>query len=178
MYLIQSANATNAKLDTALAELRDMKERVVEVETDLKHAFTEIFDLKEKINKMEQKDRSHTIRVFGLPLSEEEKEGSDPQKAAAKNVYDRLLRPILATAKDKGLISTLPHSSNVVVEAFRLTSKKSPPTASASPHARPPPILLKLVSIPVKTAIFKAKSSALPDPTETEKGMGIRRFHI
>jgi hypothetical protein len=176
-YLVANSHATNAKLDQALSELKDMKARVVQVETDVKHAFSEIFDLKEKLNLFEQRDRATAIRVFGLPLSEEEREGADPQKAASKVAYDRLIRPILSAAKDKGLISTLPHMPNVILDAFRLNSKKKPSSTAAS-SSRPPPILIKLSSTSIKTAIFKTKSSATPEPSDAEKSAGIHRFHI
>jgi hypothetical protein len=174
-FLVANSQATNAKLDAVLAELKDVKGRVVQAETDIKNAFNEIFELKEKLNTFEQKDRATAIRIFGLPLTEEEKDGADPQKATAKVAYERLLRPILSAAKDKGLISTLPHLPNVIVEAFRLNSKKN---SSSSSTSRPPPILIKLASTHIKTAIFKAKSTSLPEPSEAEKSAGINRFHV
>jgi hypothetical protein len=175
-FLVANSQATNAKLDEARAELKDMKSRVVQLEGDVKHAFTEIFDLKEKLNTFEQRDRAQAIRIFGLPLGEEEKDGQDPQKAAAKVSYERLLRPILAAAKDKGLILTLPHMSSVIQEAFRLSPKKN--ASASSSQSRPPPILVKLSTTAIKTAIFKTKSAAMPEPTESEKKLGIIRFHI
>lgn len=175
-FLVANSHATNAKLDEALSELKDMKSRVIQAESDIKHAFAEIFDLKEKLNAFEQRDRSTAIRVFGLPLADEEKEGPDTQKATAKLAYERIIRPILSAAKDKGLISTLPNLNNVIQEAFRLTSKKN--SASSISSSRPPPILVKLTSRSIKTAIFKTKSSALPEPSESEKKSGITRFHV
>jgi hypothetical protein len=174
-FLVANSQATNAKLDAVLAELKEVKTRVVQAECDIKNAFTEIFELKDKLNSFEQKDRATAIRIFGLPLSDEEKEGADSQRATAKVAYERLLRPILSSAKDKGLISTLPHLPNVIVEAFRLNTKKN---SSSTTPARPPPILIKLASTPIKTAIFKSKSTSLPEPTDAEKIAGISRFHI
>jgi hypothetical protein len=137
-FLVANSHATNAKLDEALAELKDMKARVVQNENDIKHAFSEIFDLKEKLNSFEQRDCATAVRIFGLPLSNEEKEGIDPQKAAAKVAYERLLRPILSSAKDKGFISTLPHLSNVIQEAFRLSPKNNSSSASSHRPVLPP----------------------------------------
>lgn len=176
-FLVANSQATNAKLDAVLAELKDVKGRVAQVECDVKNAFNEIFELKDKLNSFEQKDRATAIRIFGLPLSEEEKEDSDSQKATAKVAYERLLRPILSSAKDKGLISTLPHLSNVILEAFRLNSKKAN-NSSSTTSGRPPPILVKLATTSIKTAIFKSKSSSLPEPTDAEKAAGISRFHV
>jgi hypothetical protein len=175
-FLVANSHATNAKLDEALSELKDMKTRVVQAESDIKHAFAEIFELKEKLNAFEQRDRATAIRIFGLPLAEEEKEGIDTQRATAKIAYEKIIRPILSAAKDKGLISTLPNVNNAIQEAFRLTSKKS--SVSSTSTSRPPPILVKLTSRSIKTAIFKSKNSALPEPTEAEKKAGINRYHV
>jgi hypothetical protein len=171
-YLIASSNATNAKLDMALNKLEAIGNRVDNVEADVKHAFAEIFELKDKINNIEQKERSLAIRIFGLPTSNDEKDPSD--NSTAKHVYDRILRPILVHAKDQKLINTVPQLQNVITEAFRLPNKKPLPSSSTSKH---PPILVKLATSQIKIAILKSKS-ATPDPTETEKSSGIRRFHI
>jgi hypothetical protein len=177
-YLIANSNATNAKLDIALNKLESIGARMDNVETDVKHAFSEIFELKDKINSIEQKDRSLAIRVFGLSISEDERESSDQTNATAKLVYDKIVRPILIHARDQKLIPTLPQYQNAISEAFRLPSKKSSTASStSSSSSRPPPILVKLASSQIKIAIFKSKS-ALPEPSEAEKAAGTKRYHL
>jgi hypothetical protein len=172
-YLVSNSHVTNQKLDAALAELKSTTSRVGQCEVDVKTAFQEIFDLKDRVNSLEQKDRSLAIRVFGLPLCDEEKDPEQPT-ATAKLVYERILKPILAHAcKDLRLLSTTPQLQNAITEAFRLSKRSS----TSNSTARPPPILIRLVSSQVKTAIFKAKK-ALPDPTDAEKQAGISRFHL
>jgi hypothetical protein len=133
------------------------------------------------LNAIEQKDRSLAVRIFGLPLSEEEKDSIDQSvtsnTAAAKTAYDKMLKPILSNARDMKLIATLPQMQNVIAEAFRLPDKKNTSSGSTSTTKRPPPILVKLVSSSIKMAIFKAKS-AMPEPNEAEKSAGVRRYHI
>lgn len=173
-YLVSNSQITNQKLDAALAELKSTTSRVGQCEVDVKAAFQEIFDLKDKVNSLEQKDRSLTVRIFGLPLSEEERD-PDQSSSTAKLVYERVLKPMLSYAcKELRLLPTTPQLQNAVAEAFRLSKKNSPDSKSGN---RPPPILVRLVSSQVKTAIFKAKK-ALPDPTESEKLTGITRFHL
>jgi hypothetical protein len=176
-YLIANSNATNAKLDMALNKLEAIGARMDSVESDVKHAFSEIFELKDKINTIEQKERSLAIRIFGFSISEDEREATDQPNVLAKTVYDRVIRPILVHARDQKIINTLPQFQNTISEAFRLPSKKPAASSSSTPSARPPPILVKLVSAQVKMAIFKAKS-ATPEPTDAEKTAGIKRYHI
>ncbi len=156
-YLVSNSHVTNQKLDAALAELKSTTSRVGQCEVDVKAAFQEIFDLKDRVNSLEQKDRSLAIRVFGLPLCDEEKDPEQPT-ATAKLVYERILKPILAHAcKDLRLLSTTPQLQNAITEAFRLSKRSS----TSNSTARPPPILIRLVSSQVKTAIFKLKKRSL-----------------
>jgi hypothetical protein len=101
-------------------------------------------------------------------LSEDEKHGVD--KATYKVAYDRILKPLLANAKEKVIIPTVPAVANVIHDAFRIKSK--------SASDRPAPILVRLASPAIKTAIFKAKKDALPQPTDEEKKAGFKRFHM
>jgi hypothetical protein len=140
-----------------------VKERVAEVEGDLKNAFTEIYSLKDQVNNLEQRERALTIRVFGLPTSSDE--------AASKVAYDRILRPILIAAKENSLVTSVPTIANVISEAYRLKPKPNAP-------ARPPPLVVKLVSHSIKVAIFKSKKNATPKPSQAEIDSGITRFHL
>jgi hypothetical protein len=162
----------SSKLDSVVADITTIKQRVSTIEEDSKEAFSEIYKLKDQLNIIEQKGRSLVVRIFGLPLSEDEKNCSDPAKFAAEVAYKRILKPLLANAKEKVIISSVPILSNVIQEAFRIKSKASPSSN------KPPPILVKLSSPAIKTAIFKAKKDALPQPTEDEKNAGFKRFHL
>ncbi len=64
-------------------------------ESDVKSCFAELYAVKEQLNQFEQRDRCLTIRVFNLPVSDEEKASTDPSgKVTAKLVYDRILKPV------------------------------------------------------------------------------------
>jgi hypothetical protein len=160
----------NTKLDVVISDINTIKQRVHTIEEDSKEAFSEIYKLKDQLNVVEQKGRSLVVRIFGLPMSEDEKDGPDPAKASAKQAYDRILKPLLEHAKKKIIISTVPTVQNVIVEAFRLKSR----TTSNSPA----PLLVKLTSPAIKTAIFKAKKEALPQPTTEERNANFKRFNL
>jgi hypothetical protein len=165
-----TVSSMNSKLDAVIADISTIKQRVHTIEEDNKEAFSEIYKLKDQLNVVEQRGRSLVIRIFGLPMSEDEKDGPDPAKASAKLAYDRILKPLLDQAKKKVIISTVPVLQNVVHEAFRLKSR--------TPSSKPPPLLVKLASPAIKTAIFKAKKEALPQPTDEEKNANFKRFHL
>ena len=175
--LNNNITAMNTKLDTVVADITTIKQRVAIVEDDSKEAFSEIFKLKDQLNIIEQKNRSLVVRIFGLPLTEDEKNGSDPTKYAAKVAYERILKPLLNNAKEKVIISSVPTLPNVIQEAFHIKTKSSSASSSSS-NSRPPPLLVKLSSPAIKTAIFKAKKDALPQPTDDEKKAGFKRFNL
>ena len=169
--MMATLSALNNKIDFFMKEMSELKSRVETAENDVKHAYKEIYALKDQVNTFDQRDRALVIRIFGLPPSTDEKESVDSAKFAAKNVYDRILRPILSHAKDKALIPTLPGLDKVIAEAFRLKPRNSA-------IAKPPPIVVKLTNSAIKSAIFRAKKESLPQPTPHEIDSGLRRFHL
>ena len=167
--ILSSMNAMHTKMDNLMADLSSTKQRVTVVEDDLREAYREIFKLKESVNSADQKSRSLTVRVFGLPISNDEKDGDS--KAVAKTAYDRLFKPILQVAKEKNLVPTVPTIANVIADAFRLKPRNAA-------IAKPPPIVIRLVSSHIKTNIFKCKRDGLPEPSPAEVNSGILRFHL
>ena len=173
--MMSTINSMNSKMDTFMGELKAVNNRLIEVESDVKSAYSEIFKLKDQVNYLQQDKKALTIRIFGVPVSDDEKASTESGKAAAKTAYDRILKPILSAAKDKALISTLPQRDSVISEAFRVNQR---PTSANNPNPRPPPIIIKLSSHAIKVALFKSRRDAIPDPTETEKAAGLKRFHM
>ena len=169
--IMLTMNSMNSKMDIFMAELNSVKSRVGIVEEDLKNAFGEIYQMKDLLNESDQRNRSLTVRLYGVPLSPDERDGVDPNKAAAKTAYDRVLKPVLAAAKEKSLIPSLPTITNVILEAYRLKPKNAA-------LAKPTPIVMKLISPAIKIAIFKAKRDSIPSPTTSEVDSGLRRFHL
>jgi uncharacterized phage infection (PIP) family protein YhgE len=168
--LNSTVTTMDSKLDKVISDISNIKSRMSIVEEDSKQAFEEIFKLKDQLNTIEQRNRALVVRIFGLPPSDDEKNGPDAAKAVAKIAYDRIFKPLLAHAKEKGAISTVPQISNVIHEAFRINPR--------TPNNRPSPILVKLSTPAIKTTLFKAKKDAFPQPTAEEKSNNIKRFHL
>jgi len=170
--IMANFNLMNNKMDTFMSEMKVVHTRLDTCEADVKNCFAELYAVKEQLNHLEQRDRALTIRVFNLPVSEDEKNTTDPSgKVTAKLVYDRILKPVMNHAKEKALIATVPTLPNCITECFRLRPRNSTP-------ARPTPVIVKLASSVLKSAIFRAKNDSLPAPTEAERTAGIRRFHL
>jgi hypothetical protein len=104
--------------------------------------------------------------------SEEELNGPDANAANAKLAYEKIIRPILTSAKAKGKIASVPSLANTIVKAFR-TAKLQP-----NQPCPPPPIIINLISQNVKIAIMSCKKGAIPIPTPNEKSSGIKRISL
>jgi outer membrane murein-binding lipoprotein Lpp len=164
-FLIQAAVETHTLLATNQARISKVEEEVVTLRNDVKQ-------LKEIVNNREQQVRNLTVRLSGICLTEEERLGPDPAAAAAKNAYERVIRPLLQAAKSCGKISSTPNMANIITKAFR-TSK--PPS---SPNAPPPPIIIHLSSAAYKSAILSMRKESLPKPNDAEKSIGIKRLYL
>ena len=160
-------------MDTFFNEMKVVHTRLdTTVEADVKNFFAELYSVKEQLNHLEQRDRSSTIRVFNLPVTDDERNSTDPSgKVTAKLVYDRILKPSMNVAKEKSFLSAVPTLPHCIVKCFRIRIRNATP-------AKPTPIIVKLASQAIKSAIFRARNGGLPPPTETEKAAGIRRFHF
>jgi hypothetical protein len=169
-YLIQGMANTQAQLGEMKALLTSNQSRIVQLEDQVSGLNSEVKQLKELVNHREQQTRNLTVRILGLPVTEDEVNGPDSSAATARTSYDRILRPILTAAKAKGKISTLPSLQNTVVKAYRAAK----PTSVAS--VPPPPIILHLISPTIKTAIFSSKKDSLPKPSDAEKSLGLKKF--
>lgn len=144
--------------------------RVTELETNVTSLQKQVYALQNIVNHREQDLRNLSVRITGVPLSEEEKATTDG-RFLSKVVYDKLLVPVLNFAKSKGLIDRLPQLSNTVSICYRVGD----PAAAVGST---PPIILKFASDAVRLAVLKAKRTSIPQPTAAEKFQGISRFSI
>jgi hypothetical protein len=181
-------NATmEEKLDLALfwlasmakqqAQVNKLEERVSALESKIASQDATINILvkenkasKEMVNSRDQESRGNTIRLFGLPVSQDETSGTKP---LSNIVYDRILKPILTAARTKGDIPTVPHAANLIDECYRSGRQAAGPSASDVP----PPIIIKLSRIH-RMAILKNKRLNIPSPSDAEKTAGVKRFIV
>jgi hypothetical protein len=177
-FLVDNAVVIRQQLAEARDQIREYKvlldasnSRVTTLEGEMTVAHKDIKSLKETVNNREQASKVLSVRLVGLPLTEDEVNGPDPGKAAAKAAYERIIKPLLSAAKEKGILSSVPSITNTIAEAYRMR-----PRTATGKQAFPPPIVIRLTSNNVKAAMFRAKKDALPYPSDGEKAMGIKRF--
>lgn len=118
----------------------------------------EVKYLKERDNLREQQSRCSVLRLFNFP-------GSDSETNLAGKVYDKLLKPILAAAKSKGDISTLPQLGTTVEEAFRAGR------FAAGSNKPPPPVIIRFTSPAIRLAVLKNKRNNTPPSPDGAKRM-------
>ena len=142
-------------------EILGLKAKVETLERENMEFKKELQEVKESCNRRDQQARELTIRVLGLPVSEDER--TEGGKVAVKTAYDRIIKPILASAKTKNLIEVVPQFNNCIEEGYRVGKGAS----DAQGHPLPPPLLLKLKSKTIKIAIFKCKRDVMAAITDT-----------
>jgi len=164
--LIESVVLQGSETRSLLEETRSLltkeKEKVTILEAEVCGLKKDMRSLQDTVNFREQAARSLSIRVIGLPASEEEANAPDPDKFAAKKVYETILCPILNGAKAMNLIKSVPSLTNTISKAFRL-GRFNPNSSLSSP------LIITLSDPLIKLAIFKAKKLHLPPTADKTK---------
>jgi hypothetical protein len=173
-YLISIHLETRDITTANQKEIIQLKTRVDTLEKENIVLKKDLRDVKEIVNQRDQEARSLTVRIFGVPLSEEEKKTPNQTKLVSKSIYDRVLRPLLTAAKTSSDIESIPQAANVIEDCFRIGKG----TKDKQGRLLPPPVLVRLTSSKLKVAIFRNKRRAMPDPSEAELAMGILRFSM
>jgi hypothetical protein len=116
---------TKAICEQNQREIVTLKEKIISLEKENNTVKRELRVAKESTNRYELATRFLTVRVLGLPVSAEERAAASPEdrnKAAVKNAYDKILRPILSVAKAKGHLEVVPQLKTTIEEGFRINS--------------------------------------------------------
>jgi hypothetical protein len=166
----QTLNETRSMLAESQAKVTVLESKVSTLEGKVLSLESDLLSLKEVTNNREQVSKLCSIRVHGLPVTDDELAATDGGKSLGIRVYDRVLKPILAAAKAKGDISSVPHCSNVVEECYR----SGRPTKSG----KPAPIVVKIANKNLRLAILRNKRSNIPLPLETERTEFVKRFSV
>jgi hypothetical protein len=137
-----------------------LEKEYASVKKELRHA-------KESINRMELASRSLTIRVLGLPVSQEESASpGEANRIATKAAYDKIFKPIWAAAKGRGTISTVPQLNTAVESGYRLRS------FAKDKRGNPLPPLWLSTFRPKSSGRSCSKTSATPCPTSWRRRAG------
>jgi len=157
-----------AKLREATAEIVSLVGRVNVIETKMSaqdsviaSLVQEVKMLKEHVNEREQYDKLTAVRIFNVP-------GSDSETGLAVNIYDTILKPILAAAKQKGDLATLPQVGTTIVEVYRAGK------FAQGSNKPPPPVIVKFTNSVIRMAILRNKRNNTPPPSE----VGAKRIII
>jgi hypothetical protein len=128
----------------------------------------EMHSLKSAVNNSDQQRRGNTVRLLGLPMSEDEVGATDGGKSLATRVYDRIIKPILAAARAKGAI---PSCASVIEECYRAGK-------ASSDKSKPPPVVIKFCSKQIRLTIMRNKKAGMPAPSAADISAGIKRYVI
>lgn len=179
-------NATvDEKLDMVLSMLvqqskllQQYQEKITVLESDNKAMLSsignlnkEINVLKNTVNRHEQQALGNSIRIFGLSMSEDEANATDGGKALTSRVYEKLLKPILASAKEKDAIPKVPTLAASIEQCFRVGKVMTD-------KSRPPPIIVRLTSHALKLALLRNKKLATPPVSDSDQRLGIKKYAI
>jgi len=170
-------SSQDAKLDFIISEMSKLSKQTSEIallvnrvntleatvasqKTTIEALTADVKSLKDIVNYHEQQTRASSLRIFNFP-------GSGDETALATKVYDRLLKPILAAAKAKGDLATLPQVGNTIEDIYRAGK------FAAGANKPPPPIVVKLTSPTIRMALLRNKRLSTPPPAEGAKRMII-----
>jgi hypothetical protein len=131
-----------------------------------------VYELQNVVNTREQELRGLSVRISGMPYTDEEKAATDG-KFLSKKVYDKLLLPILNSAKSKNHIERIPSLASTIQHCYRVGA-----TAARTGTGAPPPIVLKFTTEATRLTILKNKRNGIPSPPQDEKDLGILRYNI
>jgi hypothetical protein len=140
-----------------------LEKKVTKLENTVSTLVKEVHTLKDQINGREQQSRGCNLMLFGLSTSEDDN--------LIKKVYDKIVKPVLTAAKNKGEgVPTLP---NTLVDAFRVRVN-----SSKNAQQKPPPVIFKFVNPSIRLAFLKAKKEHMPSPAEADKSLGTKKYVV
>ena len=148
----QTSNTTLKGLATRLTTieslLKDTQAENTKLKEDLLCSAQENSRLQAKLNKLEQYNRSWSIRVLGMSIPSEDE--TDPEKVM-QHLYDRLLKPILEGAVRKGLMSSIPPVDAILETAHVLPDKMDTK-----------PIIARFFPRNIRSLVFRLKKEFAP----------------
>jgi hypothetical protein len=162
--LVKSYKSELGSINSRLENVIGLPEKFVKLESlidkvssenkELRKIITErdaeILSLKAHVNSLEQHNRSWSIRVMGLPLSNEEEKSSSLVK---KKLFSSVIQPILAGAVTEGDLPVVPSDSDLVIEmAHPLRAKEGSVK----------PIIARFYSRELRQLVFKHKKAYAP----------------
>ena len=135
-------------MDSINSKLTVLTEKFDSISTKVQSHENRLTDLSEAVNGLEQRGRMNSLRIAGLPIS------NQVSRCAIKTcseVYLRVLKPILEEAVRSGDISAVPDCWQLIEYGHTLPAKNS----------EVPNIIIRLSSRIFKHCVFKHKRRVL-----------------
>jgi hypothetical protein len=160
---------TRALLSDSLGRVSKLEEQVTVLQSTVSSQDREIRLLKDKANVADQLTKANNIRLIGYPATDEETKSTDGGKSFATRIYEKILKPVLAVAKAKGDITSVPSLANTVEAVYR---------AGKISGSSTPPIVIIFNNRAARLAVLRNKRNNIPLPTDEEKSSGAKRYII
>jgi hypothetical protein len=158
---------TKAMLAESLGRVSKLEEQVSSLQLRVDSQDKEILHLKDSANFISQQSKASSIRLLGFPVTEDEKASTDGGRSLSTRIYDKVLKPVLAVAKAKGDLSSVPTLTNTISNIYRAGRISGP---------RPPPIVITFSNSQTRLAVLRHKKNNVPPPSDDEKRNGIKSY--
>jgi len=165
-------NKNRDELFEKIDELQIVRTELDVTRKEVKEQKTEIFTLKTKVNQFEQHDRLRSLRIFGLSIPAEDEEALGINRAVLKNVYNRIIKPILTVAKAKNASAAVPQADTALISGYRVGTPKKGGRAS------PLPCVITFNHKETRDLVMRHKRGNIPAPSPLEKEAGVKRLVI
>jgi hypothetical protein len=153
--IVDKLQETNNRLDQQEARfdkletlLKESREENKELKEQLRIKNVEVKQLQQKVNDIEQHNRSYNIRIFNLPI---EGDKADTRNVM-RQVFTKLLSPILQGAVDRGRLHSLPGVDVLLETAHILPGKEG----------KPNPIICRFFNRYHRTLVLQLKKDFAP----------------
>lgn len=156
-FLVSTVTEMKASLDIAVKRVAALEVSVDTLSKTVATLREEVTTLKIRDNRREQQARGLSLRLFNFP-------GSDSETDLKSKIYEKLLKPILAAAKSKGDLPTLPQVNTTIDQCYRIGR------FAAGANKPPPPIIVIFSSAAVRMAVLRNKRGNIPS-TDYHKRM-------
>ncbi len=151
-----------SKVNNLETQLKTANEKQAELVKSLENMDREMGTLRLKLNGLEQHNRSWSIRVNGIQLTEEEEANITTVK---EQVFNNIIKPILEGAVEMGDLPELPPASAVLEHAHVLPSRD---------RSKPKPIICRFYCRELRGLVFRHKRAFAPreasSPTRDRPG--------
>jgi hypothetical protein len=160
---------TKAMLADSLGRVAKLEEQTSSLQSRVESQDKEILQLKDSVNYLHQQSKASSVRLLGFPVSDDEKMSTDGGKLLSTRVYEKILKPVLAIAKAKGDLSSVPTMPNTVYNIYRAGKLNSP---------KPPPIVITFSNTQTRLAVLRHKRNNIPSPSDDEKRSGTKSYSL